>query len=341
MKISGIYQTLAAVVCLGAILWFGQPFLVPLAYALLTAFVLYPVCKYFESKRMGKMGAIALSITLLCLLFGALITLLGYEMAVLSGKWPLVQQQIDPFLLQLQDELEREFGWTSEKQIAWARENLNELSRNAGAYISDTANAILGAVFNLIIIPVYVALILVYRGRLVEFAIGIAPEAFRDRMPVVIDDTIKVFSRFIRGMVLVYLSVGLLNTFGLWLVGVKNPFLYGMITAIMTIIPYFGIMISALLPITLAWLETGTLWRPLGIVTVFTVVQYLEANLIFPYIVGRFVNLNTLAAILAIFLGALFWGVSGMILFLPFFAVFRLFAEHFPELKPWSKLLGQ
>ncbi|MDX2248013.1 MAG: AI-2E family transporter [Bacteroidia bacterium] len=340
MKLSTPLQIAAFIVLTGVILWFGKLFLIPIAYAFLTALVLYPMCKYLESKGFGRSLSIALPILMVCLLFGGLVALLSYEMAIISGKWPLLQQQFGPFLDKLHAQLNREFGWTTEEQINWARKNLETLSQNTGIFMQETAKAAFEALFNLIIIPIYVSLLLVYRGRLVRFLTEMMPEAHRLRLPAILNDTVKVFSRFIRGMVVVYLTVGLLNSLGLWMIGVENPFLYGMFTSIMTIIPYFGIIISALLPVMLSWLQTGSLWQPLGVVIVFAVVQYLEANLIFPYVVGRYVNLNTLAAIVAIFLGALFWGVAGMILFLPFLAVFRIFADHFPELKPLSGLLG-
>lgn len=339
-KITTAYQTAAFVVLLGFMLWFGKPLLIPLAYALFIAVVLYPICKYFEKKGLGKSLSIALPIVLLSILFGGLIALLSYEVALLAGKWSVIHEKLDPLLIAIQSELESQFGWTAEKQIIWVKDNLTSLVQNAGEYLTNTLSSLAGGVFNLIIIPIYVSLILAFRSKLIRFATDIAPVSFRDKMQGVMENTIKVFSKFIRGMFMVYLIVGVLNSIGLWIIGVENPILYGMITAVMTIIPYFGIVISALLPITLAWIETGTLWQPLGVVAVFAVVQYLEANLIFPYVVGKFVNINTLAGIVAIFLGALLWGVSGMILFLPLLAVFRLFAEHFPGLKPWSRLLG-
>jgi predicted PurR-regulated permease PerM len=341
MKGMGIYQLLASVFFGGMILHFAGPFLIPLAYAFLIAVVLFPICAYFESRGFGKVLSIVLPLIILFIFFSVLVLFLSYELVILSEKWPMIQAKLDPMLNQIQQQLEIEFGWTAEKQLNWIRGYLVQMSQNTGAYLKETANAIFSALFNLIIIPIYVSLILVYRRSLVRFVIDISAEHYRAKMKEVILETVKVFSGFIRGMVTVYIVVGILNSFGLWVIGVENPILYGMVTAIMTIIPVFGILISALLPITIAWLETGALWQPLGIAAVFTIVQYLEANLIFPYVVGRFVNLNTLVAIVSIFLGGLFWGFSGMILFLPFVAVFRLFADHFPELKPWSKLLSR
>jgi predicted PurR-regulated permease PerM len=126
----------------------------------------------------------------------------------------------------------------------------------------------------------------------------------------------------------------------LLLLHVKYAVLFGFITAFMTIIPYFGILVSSLLPITLVWLETNNIWYPIGVVLVFTFVQYLEANLIFPYIVGRQLGLNTLISILTILLGGALWGLSGMILLLPFVALLKIISSHIPSLKNLSDLLG-
>lgn len=335
------FRSLVTITCAGFILWFGKPFLVPLAYALMIALVLYPSCRYLEKKGLGRGLAIALPLFGVVVLFAGLLVLLGYEMAVLAGEWPLLQERTDPFLAKLHHELETEFGWTTAAQEAWLKSNLERMSQNMGTMLRESVRAMFEAVVSLVIIPIYVALLLIYRGRLVSFLTEIAPGSMRSRMPEVLADTVSIFSRFIRGMVLVYLTVGLLNTIGLLVIGVEDALVYGMLTAIMTIIPYFGIVVSAMLPMTMSWLHTGNIWQPLGIAGVFTLVQYLEANLIFPYIVGRHVHLNTLAAVVVIFLGALVWGVSGMVLFLPFLAVFRIFANHFPELQPWTRLIGK
>lgn len=324
-----------------ALMWFGKPFLIPLSYAFLIAMAIYPVVKWLERKGLGRLPAILLPTLLVCFLFLGLVALLTYEFTVISGNWPAIQQRIDPLITQLHLQLENLFGWSTEEQNQWLLENMRSFGQNAGNVIQAASAAMFDAIFKLIIIPVYVILILLNRKRLVQFMTDISPADRRDKIPVFLQETVQIFSRFIRGMAMVYLLVGMLNSAGLWAIGVSNPLGYGMLTAIMTIIPVFGIMISAMLPITLSWINTGTVWQPLGVIGVFSVVQYLEANLIFPYVVGRQVNLNTLAAILAIMLGALIWGVAGMILFVPMLAVIKLFTDHFPELKPWGNLLGK
>jgi predicted PurR-regulated permease PerM len=62
-------------------------------------------------------------------------------------------------------------------------------------------------------------------------------------------ETIRAYYNFIKGMLIVYLIVGLLNSIGLLIVGVPHPFMFGFIASILTFIPYVGIMISSLYPL--------------------------------------------------------------------------------------------
>ena len=108
-------------------------------------------------------------------------------------------------------------------------------------------------------------------------------------------------------MILVYLIVGILNSIGLMALGVRHAILFGMLCAIMTIIPYAGIIVSALLPITVVWLDTSNIWYPVGVIALFSVVQYLEANVIFPRVVGVSLGVSTFAILVSIIAGRIVW----------------------------------
>jgi predicted PurR-regulated permease PerM len=103
----------------------------------------------------------------------------------------------------------------------------------------------------------------------------------------------------------------------------------------------YGIVISALLPISVVWLQTGNVFYPLGVVAVFTVVQYLEANVIFPKVVGRQLDVSTLAVLVAIIAGGIIWGVAGMVLFIPFIAILKIISDNIEEWKPINLLLSR
>ena len=142
-------------------------------------------------------------------------------------------------------------------------------------------------------------------------------------------------------MTLVYIIVGILNSIGLFALGVRNAILFGFLCSVMTIIPYIGIFISALLPISIIWLETNNVWYPLGVIAVFSIVQYLEANVIFPKVVGTQLEVSTLAMLVAVIAGGIIWGVAGMILFIPFLAILKIISDHIKEWKPLNVLLSR
>mgnify|MGYP003353239754 FL=1 len=139
---------------------------------------------------------------------------------------------------------------------------------------------------------------------------------------------------------MLFRSVGVLNSIGLLLLGIQQAFLFGFIASILTFIPYVGIMIASLLPITVAWLTKDSLWYPAGVVMVFALVQYLEANVIFPMAVSSRLKISTLVTVVVMFAGGILWGAAGMILFIPFAAIAKLIVDEVDPGGPLARLLG-
>jgi predicted PurR-regulated permease PerM len=189
--------------------------------------------------------------------------------------------------------------------------------------------------------PIFMALIMSRRKVFVQFLKSILPARYRTDFDKILHNTIHIYFNYIIGMIIVYIIVGILNSIGLLALGVQHAILYGMLCAIMTIIPYIGITISALLPISVIWMQTGSFWYPLGIIAIFSLVQYLEANVIFPKVVGAQLGVSTLVILVSIVLGGIIWGVAGMVLFIPFAAIAKIISDHIEELKPISLLLSR
>jgi predicted PurR-regulated permease PerM len=192
----------------------------------------------------------------------------------------------------------------------------------------------------LLLIPIYCFLILYYRERLFKALVLMLPSDYRPGITEIIHLAIDSYYNFIKGMLMVYLVVGILNSFGLLLLGVPHAILFGCIAAVLTFLPYVGIMVASLFPITISWVTYNSIWYPLGVIAIFAFVQYLEANIIFPWAVSRKLNLNTLMTIVAIILGGILWGAAGMILFVPFAAILKLVAERIKGGEALAVLLG-
>ncbi|MEX2379925.1 MAG: AI-2E family transporter, partial [Vicingaceae bacterium] len=145
--------------------------------------------------------------------------------------------------------------------------------------------------------------------------------------------------RYIIGLLIVISIIAVLNTVGLLALGIKYAVFMGILSAALTVIPYIGIFIGALLPVVVALITKDSLFYPLAVIAIFGFVQFLEGNFITPNIIGSKVNVNPMAAIVALIIGAKIWGIAGMILAIPICGILKIMFSHYPRLKPYAILL--
>jgi predicted PurR-regulated permease PerM len=321
------------------ILYFGQTLFVPMFYGLFIAIVLYPICRWLENHHFTKSIAISIGLLLVIILFGLLLWILVLQFNSFRQDLPELRSKIDPSIRQFQNWVETNFQITVAAQNTWWENTSEIISGNSGNMITGTFNKVVSGFFMLFIIPVFAALFLYNRKDFILFLEKSAGNKYVDKLHQILHQTLNTYFHFIKGMVFVYIIVGALNSIGLLALGIKHAILFGFLTAVMTIIPYFGIVISALLPITVAWITKDSIWYPIGVVIVFVFVQYLEANVIFPRVVATQLNLSTWATLVAIIAGGILWGVNGMILFIPFVGMLKMLTDYIPEWEALNILL--
>lgn len=335
------YLTWLQVIVYGSvILYFGRDVFIPVSFALLISFVLYPVCAWLERKGLGRLTAIIIAIGILVILGLLLITLLISQFVSFVDEWPSLQVKLTQSVKDLSQMLIDVFGISKDQQ----KELISKMSdQSGGNLLTVIRNTISASAFSAVLFlltPVYAVLILYYRSYWMKILYRLFPSERNESILGLISLTIQAYYNFIKGMAIVYLVVGTLNSVGLLLLGVPHAILFGFIASILTFIPYVGIIVGSLLPIAMAWITYDSIWYPVGVVAIFTFVQYLEANVIFPLAVSNRLHVNTLVMLLVIFIGGVLWGVAGMILFVPFVGILKLIADHNPKWKTLSMILG-
>jgi len=335
-----VLEILQFILLISVLLYLGKTVFIPLSFAILISFILYPVCKWLENKGINKTIAIFISIFGVLLFFGSVVFLLILQMVEFSNEWHLFQAKLLETAAQLSLFLAESFDLSNEKQMVFLKNAINNSGNQAFYLLKMTLYSLSESFFYLLIIPVYSILILYYRRLLVNVLYHIFSSEKKEIIREILVETIHAYYNFIKGMLLVYLIVGILNSIGLAIIGVPHPILFGFIASILTFIPYVGILFSSLLPITIAWITFNSIWYPIGVILVFSIVQILEAYIIFPFAVGRRLKINTLIIILVIIIGGIIWGAAGMILFIPFVSIAKLIAERTQSLKTLEVLLG-
>lgn len=325
----------------GLLLFLGKPLFIPMFFGLLVAIVVYPICKNLEKRGVGRSLSIGILLGLVTILAFGLLLVLFIQMQLFQKDLPDISTKLQPLLASFQDWLEQRFSITVAMQDEWLHNSVKDLLSNALAIVRSTINSTIATLFMFFMIPIFSALFLYHRERFVQALVAVAGDDQRTNVYRILNEVVHTYFNYIKGMLMVYIIVGVLNSLGLLALGIRHAILFGMLTAIMTAIPYVGIIISALLPISVAFITKDSAWYPIGVIGVFAFVQYLEANVIFPKVVGMQLNVSTWATLVAILLGGIVWGMSGMVLFIPFVAILKIVADHVESLKPLNILLSR
>lgn len=335
------YQFYAGFLCIAILLYWGQMLLVPLAYGLFLSILLYPICRWFEKKGLSKSLSITISLLLVLVLFLLLIGMLIAQLNYFYQELPLLNSKALPAFELIQKWVTNNMNISMQVQNDFLKKLIYKFTDNSSSIILVSFNKTFSGLFMVFIIPVFASLFLYNRKDFVLFLGKLLGSFYKEQFNYVLHNTVITYFHFIRGMILVYLIVGTLNTIGLFALGIDNALLFGFMTAIMTIIPYVGIFVSSLLPITVAWITKDSMWYPIGVVGVFVFVQYLEANVIFPRVVATQLNLSTWSTLVAIISGGIIWGINGMILFIPFLGLFKIFIHNVPEFDAINILISR
>lgn len=333
--ISGL-RSLETLVLISILLYFGRALFIPLSFGLLISFILYPICNWLEGHAFSRSAAIATGLTILIMLVAGILTLLVGQLIQFENEWPALSVKLDSTMHQLSLFITDRFNVSHETQRVWSQ-NLMERSIS---FLGITLYNSTTSLVLLMLIPVFAALILYYRKMLAEVLIDFFPRHDAEAVILVLHKTIHTYYNFIIGMLVVYLIVGILNSVGLLLMGLPHPILFGFVVSVLTFIPYVGIIIGSLLPIAVAWLTNDSIWYPIGVILLFVIIQYLEANIIFPMAVSSRLKINTLVTIGVMVAGGILWGAAGMILFIPFAAIVKLVSDQISPNGPISKLMG-
>ncbi|WP_413998512.1 AI-2E family transporter [Flavobacterium sp. W1B] len=338
-KISAL-EVLQYIILISLILYYGKTLFIPLSFSLLISFILYPVCKWMEKKGTNKTVAIFLSLSVVLFMMGLVLHLLFTQIKEFTNDWEPFKAKLFEALNQISLFIYQQFEISSEEQLLFFKSSVDNSGTQIFSLLQTMLYSFSETFFFVLIIPLFSALILYHRQILVDVLYQIFPFEKKEIIHEILVETIHTYYNFIKGMLLVYIIVGLLNSIGLAIIGIPHPFMFGFIASILTFIPYIGIIISSLLPIAVSWLTFNSIWYPLGVILVFSVVQILEAFVIFPFAVGSRLKINALIIIIMITIGGILWGAAGMILFIPFISILKLIADRTNRLKTLSILLG-
>ena len=158
-----------------------------------------------------------------------------------------------------------------------------------------------------------------------DFAVGVA----------------RVLSGYVLGELFVVLITACITTAGLLVLRVPYGYILGPLAGVCVLVPYVGVIFSTTPAFLIALLASNDAALPVKVLIFYAVVQFLEGNVLTPFIVGGRVRLHPLAVLFAFLFWGILWGVPGAILAVPLTATIKVVTERFERYAPWAALLGE
>jgi predicted PurR-regulated permease PerM len=177
---------------------------------------------------------------------------------------------------------------------------------------------VIGAVVGFFLILVLAAYLVIDAEHIGRSLNAMLPPAHRARAAALAQPVLGVVGGYVRGQMMVSLSVGFVIAVGLAILGVPYSLLIGGLAAALNVVPFLGSPVAAVLGVLAAFNVSGTLalWTAL----LFWGTNLLEGKLLIPYFIGRATGLHPLAVLLGILVGANLAGLVGALVAIPLLA---------------------
>ena len=333
----------ASVILLGLTLLFNSLYvlkdiLVPIAFAMLIAILLNPVVNKLICWKVPKVLAILLALLAAVLITAGIVIFISSQLASFSELAPQLQQRGTEILKQITGWIQETFNVPEARQI----KKLNEALQSGQAYIGQTLSTVMGIIGVVVLLPIYTFLILYYKPLFLSFFYEIFGHRHVEKVTDVLNETKVAVQKYIQGLLIETLIVAVMNAAALLLLGVKYAVLIGIIGALLNLIPYIGGLVAIALPVMMS-VVTGSdagFTTPILIIAAYSLIQFIDNNIIVPRIVSSKVEVNAFFSIVIVLLGGALWGVAGMFLSIPFLAICKIVFDRIDNLKPWGHILG-
>jgi predicted PurR-regulated permease PerM len=196
-------------------------------------------------------------------------------------------------------------------------------ARSIGSWVARGIGGVLGALGGLVLCLAFLFYMLLARsdwmdrlqraGRSLGFAT-------RD---AVFERVRSQIATYIGRVAMVSAAYVVVITLALWAIGVPQPLLWGVLTGLLEVIPYFGPILAGALPTFVALGTGGPSWQPLAVIGVFVALQTVEGYVIAPLLYGKSVDIDPVTVLLGVLVFGFLWGPIGLALAMPMLILLR------------------
>jgi predicted PurR-regulated permease PerM len=333
-----------------AVLYWAQVILVPIAFAVLLAFVLAPVVTALQ-RWTGRVTAVSAVVTLSCAGLGLVGWLVTQQLASLAVDIPTYQRNIDQKIRDVRglgehglieklrrasDKIGAELGVSVQADSDAAPPPVVNPDPGAGLH---AARALLDklAAFGLVVL--LVVFMLLERERLRERVIRLFGHGRLVATTRAFDEASQRVSRYLLAQSLVNVLFGTCVGLGTFLIGLPYPLLWAALAGVARYVPYVGPGVAFLAPLLVSLALEGWM-RPLLVVALFTVLELVTNLELETVVYAGVAGISKVALLIGIAFWAWLWGPLGILLATPLTVCLAVMGKHVPGLEFVSTLIS-
>lgn len=325
----------AAVVVL--LFYYLGPVLTPFLLGALLAYICNPLVHRLERYRVPHLLAVILVLLLVVGIFvaliGVMIPLLESQIALLIERLPdyveNLRSKIEPWLLQ-------HFGIALQLDKEHLSAAVSEHWRSAGGFaqrmlpsLKTGGLALINFFVNLVLVPVVLFYVLRDWDSLLRRVDELVPLRWRDTVHMLARQIDDLLGAFFRGQLSIMVLMAIFYILTLWAIGLDLAFPIGVISGLLTFVPFLGVFTGVALATLAGLMQFGSFMDLLPIWGIFIIAQPLEGYVFTPWLVGDKIGLHPVMVIFAVLAFGAIFGFFGVLLALPASAVLLVLLRYF------------
>lgn len=332
--------------------WLATPFVLvgqilglPIILAGIGYYLMNPVVDFLEKRGVRRTWTIIGLFVVVALLIAwgliRVIPMAQRQLTALITEWPTYWHQITQASMQ----------WVQDERLDGVRQQLDQfnqqLSDSSSSVVSSFAKTtvssvggIVSRVVSIVVAVVTAPFILFYLLRdghqLPDYLARLLPIKRRNSVVKLLREMNRQVSNYVRGQLVVAFIVAVLFYIGFLIVGLKFALLLGIVAGILNLIPYLGSFLAMIPAVVVAAIISP--WMLVKVLIVFIIEQTLEGRVISPLVLGSSLKIHPLTIIFILLIAGKAFGVLGVVLGIPGYAVIRVVAT---EIFHWyQKFVG-
>ena len=325
-----------------------QTVVLPIILSAIIYYLLVPIVDFFERKGVRRIYSIIvlylIIIGVLTILIVLVIPLLRDQIMRLIVSFPNLVNDIERMLEQVigsqfLNQVQQTFDFNISDLAAQVSNGATTILNSTFAGIGNIIGSVSKTVMAIITVPFILFYLLKDGKKLPGYILHFLPISMRSHTFTVLQEMNKQISSYIRGQIVVSFCIGVLMFIGFVIIGLDYAPVLALIASFTSVVPYLGPAIAITPALIIAVVTSPYMF--LKLIIVWTIVQLIEGKFITPQIMGRNLHIHPITIIFIIIIAGNLFGVVGILLAVPGYAVLKVITTHlFEYFKIRSQLYG-